>query len=589
MKILCGLVLGLLIIVHQNEAIIVKISDGTIRGTSSLTRNLRRYYAFRGIPFAKPPIGELRFKDPQPPTPWGDHILNATADVPNCIQIDYFAAFDPPVEGQEDCLYLNVYTPAMHNKRSGKLPVMVYFFYGGFLAGSARSDVVGPEYLLDRDIVLVTVNYRVNVFGFFSLGNDDAAGNWGLKDQVLALEWVQKNIEKFCGDKNQITIFGDSAGAGSVHLHLFSPFSKGLFHRGISQSGSALTFWAVPNNFVQIQNAKTQADFVGCDSTASSKDIVSCLRKIPANVLMESTRRFKQVLIEPTVTFAIVTENRTSLNQKPFLEDSPINLLEKNEFYAVPWIFGVTEKEGIVKTGYILRNESYKSVFVNNFNDNLPILFGLGLSVSSSNMQLVVDALVDFYLNGDTNLSNIDSKEGFVDMTSDRFMIYGTYQSILIQATKSKEPIWVYRYNYKSELSYGDYFSFTSKPVNGTTGVSHTDDLVPLFYSPAIFNKGLSDPIDLMMSYHMIQMWTSFATSGNPSLNNEFLQVNWKPLENFYGKTKVRKSGIQYLYMQGPNSDVQHPIKFEMRNDFFVERMTFWDNLNLSSYHLQIV
>ncbi|KAK4880302.1 hypothetical protein RN001_008448 [Aquatica leii] len=589
MKLLQHFVIILVALINQNESIVITIKDGKIRGIVSQTRNYRNYYSFRGIPFAKPPIGNLRFKDPESPIPWGDNILDATKDAPKCIQKNFFTSLDPKIEGKEDCLYLNVYTPKLSKKCNKKLPVMVYIFFGGFFAGSGRSDYAGPEYLLDEDVVLVSINYRLGVLGFLSLGNDDAAGNWGMKDQVFALKWIQENIAAFGGDKNRVTLFGSSAGGASSHLHMFSRFSKGLFHRAISQSGTALLFWTRPLNNAQVRNAKMQASFVGCNPNATSKDIVECLRSIPVDVLVESSKKFKLILAEPTITFALVIEKQTLLNPTPFLEDDPYNLLESGKLNAVPWICGVTENEGLAKTGYILRNDSYKTTFLKNLDVNLAIMLALGITVSSGDMPAVYQKIIDFYLQGDTQLSNTNSVRGFVDIIGDRIVSYGIYQSALFQATKTKVPVWVYRYNYLSELTTTDYFSFNENPVNGTIGVCHTDDLIPLLYSPAIFHRPLTSFFDMIMSFNMVQMWTSFATFGNPSLNNRFIKYDWKPLVGLYGKTRVNSSDLQYLYMQGPNANSQNPLKFEMRNDFFVNRMKFWDNLRIVEYPVEVV
>ncbi|KAK4880303.1 hypothetical protein RN001_008449 [Aquatica leii] len=307
MKLLQHFVIILVALINQNESIVITIKDGKIRGIVSQTRNYRNYYSFRGIPFAKPPVGNLRFKDPKSPIPWGNNILDATKDAPKCIQKNFFTSLNPKIEGKEDCLYLNVYTPKLSKKCNKKLPVMVYIFFGAFFAGSGRSDYAGPEYLLDEDVVLVSINYRLGVLGFLSLGNDDAAGNWGMKDQVFALKWIQANIAAFGGDKTRVTLFGSSSGAGSSHLHMFSRFSKGLFHRAISQSGTVLSFWARPLNNAQVRNAKMQASFVGCNPNATSKDIVECLRSIPVDVLLESSKKFKVPTFTAFISCYLIT------------------------------------------------------------------------------------------------------------------------------------------------------------------------------------------------------------------------------------------------------------------------------------------
>lgn len=184
------------------------------------------YQEFKGIPYAEPPIGKLRFKAPVKHKGW-KLIRNAREHGPNC-------------EVSEDCLYLNVYTMSLKCKRS----VMVYIHGGSFNSGSGDSTLFGPSYFMKENVVIVTLNYRLGAFGFLSTGDEVIQGNNGLKDQLMALKWVKQNIEAFGGDVNSITIFGESAGSASVEYLILSPLAKGLFHRAISESGSSLCPWA---------------------------------------------------------------------------------------------------------------------------------------------------------------------------------------------------------------------------------------------------------------------------------------------------------------------------------------------------------
>lgn len=140
----------------------------------------------------------------------------------------------------EDCLTLNVYTKSL----TGKRPVMVWIFGGGFFLGSGNDIIYGPDYLIDEDVIVVTINYRLAALGFLSTNDNNAPGNYGLKDCILALKWIQNNIAQFGGDPTKVTIFGESAGAAAVHYLILSPIARGLFSRAISQSGSALSPWA---------------------------------------------------------------------------------------------------------------------------------------------------------------------------------------------------------------------------------------------------------------------------------------------------------------------------------------------------------
>ncbi|XP_046753942.1 juvenile hormone esterase-like [Diprion similis] len=205
----------------------VTISQGTLRGKVVTTTHGRKVAAFLGIPYGQPPIGNRRFANPQPAGGWKG-IRNATADGSMCPQID--SKDLTTVIGDEDCLNLNVFVPQIRNgKDSSLLPVMAYVFGGRFMLGSINSTMYGPTYLLNHDVVLVSFNYRLSALGFLSTGDKVASGNWGLKDQVLALKWVQRNIRHFYGDPDQVTLFGHSSGSACVQLLTLSKLTIGLY------------------------------------------------------------------------------------------------------------------------------------------------------------------------------------------------------------------------------------------------------------------------------------------------------------------------------------------------------------------------
>ncbi|XP_069682965.1 juvenile hormone esterase-like isoform X2 [Periplaneta americana] len=217
--------------VHSSNLVVVT-SKGKVRGTTMVSvRSNMTFYGFMGIPYAKPPLGDLRYKAPLPPDPW-DGVKDCVTEGSVCPQ----ETFNGSYFGDEDCLFLNVYTPKIvpHDKTHLK-PVMVWIHGGFFIIGSGNRDESGPDYLIDEGVVLVTINYRLGILGFLNLKTKEAPGNAGLKDQILALKWVQENIAQFGGDPNRVTIFGQSSGAVCVHLLTLSPLAKALtlFAEGI--------------------------------------------------------------------------------------------------------------------------------------------------------------------------------------------------------------------------------------------------------------------------------------------------------------------------------------------------------------------
>ncbi len=220
----------------------VKIANGTLESTTTSSSGVR---SFKGIPFGQPPVGNLRWREPQPVKNWTG-VRNADKFGPRCMQrtgpgADYWFRSDGM---SEDCLYLNVWTPAKTGKE--KLPVLVYIFGGGFQNGDGSEPRYDGENMAGKGMVAVSVNYRTNIFGFFvhpeltKESPNHAAGNYGLLDQVAALRWVQRNIAAFGGDPKRVTIAGESAGSISVSALMASPLSRNLIAGAIGESGAMI-------------------------------------------------------------------------------------------------------------------------------------------------------------------------------------------------------------------------------------------------------------------------------------------------------------------------------------------------------------
>ena len=231
---------------------------------------------FLGIPFAQSPTKDLRFEPPSTtPRPWSG-IKSFTKPSNWCVQPESGNLFDASdAVFDEDCLYLNVYTPG-NVTSSSKLAVMVWIHGGGFFMGSGIEHD-GAMLASQQQIVVVTLNYRLGVLGFLNIPGTTTTGNYGLLDQVAALQWVRYNIESFGGDPEMVTTFGESAGAASVSLHVLSPLSKGLFKRAISESGVATAYWAVtPTRLDKQPDVKAFSAGLGCHEHDSSK-LLECL------------------------------------------------------------------------------------------------------------------------------------------------------------------------------------------------------------------------------------------------------------------------------------------------------------------------
>ena len=269
----------------------VRLADGVVEGIKMRGQH-KDVRVFRGIPYAAPPVGDFRFREPQPVARWAG-VLKARQFAPRCMQTTPAGAVKPDFrskEMSEDCLYLNVWTPA--SNAEAKLPVLVYFHGGGFVSGDGSEPRYDGANMASRGVIAVTVNYRLGVFGF--LASSDAAkespngttGNYGLLDQVAALRWVRDNIAQFGGDPSQVTIAGNAAGSVAVSTHMVSPLSRGLFARAIGESGGAFA----PNRvWTREQAVEAAAQF----STRVGAASLQQLRSLPARTLLTASTQLK--------------------------------------------------------------------------------------------------------------------------------------------------------------------------------------------------------------------------------------------------------------------------------------------------------
>jgi para-nitrobenzyl esterase len=262
----------------------VRTANGLVEGTTDPNTGIR---TFKGIPFAAPPVGDLRWKPPQPVQKW-DGVRPADQFGPRAMQLRLFGDMGFRSNGMsEDCLYLNVWTPARSDQ--DRLPVLVYFYGGGTLAGDGSEPRYDGESMARRGIVALTVNYRLNVFGFLAhpeLTQESphhASGNYGYMDQSAALRWVQTNIAAFGGDPDRVTIAGESAGSVSVCAQMVSPWPKGLFAGAIGESGALIDPTLAPVSLAEAERTGVEfASEVGATS-------LEALRALPAAELLEAT------------------------------------------------------------------------------------------------------------------------------------------------------------------------------------------------------------------------------------------------------------------------------------------------------------
>ncbi|KAJ8961876.1 hypothetical protein NQ318_021494, partial [Aromia moschata] len=511
---------------------------GKVQGEWKTSYDGRQYASFLGIPYAKTPIGNLRFEDPQPIEPWIG-VWNATQAY-TCIQ--YPLGQQGDITGSEDCLYVNVFIPTTEHQQ---LDVVVHIHGGGFISGNGLA-FLDPKYIMDRDIAFVTFNYRLGVLGFLSTEDQALPGNYGLKDQVLALKWIQQNIASFGGNPNSVTLTGFSAGAASVHYHYFSPLSKGLFHRGWSISGVATDEWALSVN--PSKRTKKLAGVVGCP-TASSKDLVECLRTRPASLLIDKAM---QVSDFPLLTPFAPTLDKVA--REPFIPEHPYKLLLKKNFLDAPWITSVARNETMFMNRIcqdILQELNEKWTELAPY-----ILHSEGLIGKND----ILNKIREFYFGKEAITSNTDDKLEKM-LTDNMFKINGELMAKL-QAKNGKSPVYFYLFNYdQGQNGFMDFFV----PDRRWPGVSHGDDLVYCF--GGMITKTLSES-DTRLKNACLDMLFSYAKHGVPS----FEGVDWLP---------TKGDELTFLNITSPDD-----IKLQTTRDL-TSNGKFWKDIKSLKHKLQ--
>ena len=363
------------------QSVTVSTKYGQIEGLMASYPNasgpFKSVNKFLGVPFAAPPVGELRFKAPQPPNTWKPNVRQAKRNGKICWQDEtYPFLFNPYNKNYsigEDCLYLDVYTPNV----SLSLPVMFYIHGGGYEAGSTLA--YPSDILALQGVVVVVIQYRLGPFGFLTTGDSVAPGNFGMLDQVEALRWVKENIENFGGNPSNVTIFGESAGAASVSLHLMSPLSKDLFHQAIAESGVGLSPWETQPTSFGVNFAKELARKLNCPA-GNSNEMMACIHKKESKDIVEATKLIPFPLIDFLRLAPVV--------DKHFLHDTPENLRKKGDFKSVPLMISFNSNEaGIMLSPMALSLKLMESVdngvnssFFSAFLSRLPQARNLGYS-----------------------------------------------------------------------------------------------------------------------------------------------------------------------------------------------------------------
>ncbi|XP_063708884.1 juvenile hormone esterase-like [Culicoides brevitarsis] len=504
---------------ERNRDLIVTLHHGgKVRGEEILLAptSTKKLFSFKGIPYATPPVGKLRFKNPQPHPGWHG-IRNATEHGNVCVQIPAFLRID--VVGSEDCLFLNVYTPPNINPNK-KYPVMFWIHGGGFYGGSGDFDLYGPEMLVEQEVIVVTINYRLGLLGFFSTNDQAAQGNYGLKDCVEALKWVQKNIKAFGGDRNRVTIFGQSAGGAAVHYLVLSPMAKGLFHGAISQSGTALNSWGhQPFPRKQAFDAANTLNI----TFNSSKDLVEQFRAISDPKVFATigiSLENLQTLYLP-LTFVPSVEPKDSKEPR-FLSETPIKMLQKGKFNKVPIILGATDAEFLSEIHYHRLNPNLLKKYNDDPSFLIPYLWFI--EPNSEAARDIIYNIRKTYFNNKTEITDILE---FVEFNSDRAFQYSAYKTASLHAKKQKSPVFQYVFSFDGTLSWHKQQYL----LTDYDGVCHSDDMGYMWTMAKLSCPPKGSPTEKVRQ-RVVKMWTDFSKYGHPTpKRTSLIPVKWQTVQ----------------------------------------------------------
>ena len=447
------------------DSLTVTTEQGKVRGK---TINNGRVKAFLGIPYAAPPVGDLRWKPPQPPVKWkGDR--DATQFGARCAQGHVYDDMTFLDAGEsEDCLFLNVYTPA-DAKPKGKLAVMLWIHGGGYIAGASSEPRHGGDFLPLKDVVLVTINYRLGAFGFLATSDlakeaDGAAGNYGLLDMLSALLWVNANIANFGGNPENVTIFGESAGSFAVSTMMAAFHARGLFHKAIGQSGSA---FPGALSLARQQSAQDRGDaWLSSLGVASIQD----LRAWSTDKILEAAKNRRVSGIPPYVDMKLLIE--------------PVESTFANGGQShVPLLAGWNRDENpALSVG--MTTKKWKAYAEEHFTTRAAEFLKL--------------------YPGDTDEQAVRSA---IDYGSDSFIAFSTWSWIEAHRASGESP--VYRYHF--ELP-----ALPSTHHQGTFAF-HSDDIEYVFGTLDTRPGQTIRPEDRRLSELMMSYWTNFAKTGDPN------------------------------------------------------------------------
>nr|CAA61458.1 carboxylesterase [Drosophila pseudoobscura] len=487
------------------DPMLVDLPNGKLRG-----RDNGNYYSYESLPYAEPPVGDLRFEAPQPYKQQWTDTFDATQPPVLCMQWDQFIQGDDKLAGNEDCLTVSVYRPKNSSRNS--FPVVAQIHGGAFMFGGASQN--GHEnFMREGNLILVKITYRLGPLGFVSTGDADLSGNFGLKDQRLALLWIKQNIARFGGEPENILVIGHSAGGASVHLQVLrEDFSK-LAKAAISFSGNALDPWVVQ------QGGRGRAfelgRIVGCGQASDSVTLKKCLKSKPASEIVSAVRNFLVFAYVPFTPFGPVVESPDA--PEAFISQHPVDIIKSGKFAKVPWAVTYTTEDGGYNAALLLEKQASSGrELIVDLNDRwfdwAPyLLFYRDSMTTIKDMDDYSRKLRQEYL-GDRRFS-VESYWDLQRLFTDVLFKNSTEISLDLHRKHGKSPVYAFVYDNPANTGIGQGLA---KRTDINFGTVHGDDYFLIFENIVREPQLRSD--EEIISRNFLKMLNDFVLSENGTL-----------------------------------------------------------------------
>ncbi|KAH8310050.1 hypothetical protein KR044_011677 [Drosophila immigrans] len=487
----------------QSDPLVVELLNGKIRG-----RDNGGYYSYESIPYAEPPLGELRFEAPRPYSHQWKHTFDATQPPELCLQWSILVDEANKLMGTEDCLTVSVYKPMNESRKT--FPVVAVIHGGAFMFGGAAE--VGHEmFLANGNVILAKISYRLGPLGFLSTGDADFPGNFGLKDQRLALTWIKENIARFGGEPDNILLFGQSAGGASVHLQLMQPNIKHLAKAAISISGNALDPWAIQQGYKQ--RAFELANIVGCKDINRSRELKECLKLKDGKDIVTAVRNFLVIGYVPFAIFGPVVESDDTTDS--FLTQHPEDIIKSAKLAEIPWLISYTKEDGGFNAAMFLEKQSNGKELIEELNTRWTelapdLMFYRQTMNSTEQMDNYSNDLKKGYL-GNRSF-NLDSYWDVQRMFTDILFKASVAKLMILYKKHSRSPLYAYIYDNPSKIGLAQWLA---RRTDFNFGTVHCDDFFLMFGTQP--DSTLTSD-ERAISLHFIQMIEGFAQSSDSVL-----------------------------------------------------------------------